>query len=151
MGSKLKLRIMLTTLLLLLGVGGYWYMSTRESDPMEVVALIQKNINPKDGSIMDYAGDINFRGMESVGYELIGDDKVRIYFGDLQFTMDEDDLLDEKLQASLAHIGFNIERNKKTGKYIVKYKGEKVKLFGEHTSKKKDTDSGLNNKDTDKK
>lgn len=125
-------------------------MSTRESDPMEVVALIQKNINPKDGSILDYAGDINYRGIESVGYELIGDEKVRIYFGDLQFTMDEDDLMDEQLKASLAHIGFSIERNKKTGKYIVKYKGEQVKLFGEHTSKKKGEDNGLDNSDTKK-
>ena len=61
-----------------------------QNDPMQVIALIKKNINPKDGSIMDYAGDINFRGLDSVGYAHVDDDTLRIFFGDLQFDLEQD-------------------------------------------------------------
>lgn len=98
---------------------------------MEIVALIKKNINPKDGSIMDYAGDINFRGFDSIGYIPIDDTRVRIFFGDLQFEMKKEDFENEQLMENLKAIGFEIVRSKKTGKIVVKYKGEPVKLYKE--------------------
>lgn len=131
MATKMRLRILVTTLALVLASVTYVYLNTRQNDPMEVVALIKKNINPKDGSIMDYAGDINFRGLDSVGYIPIDDTQVRIFFGDLQFDMKKDDFENEQLMENLKVIGFEIGRNKKTGKIVVKYKGEPVKLYKE--------------------
>ena len=131
MATKMRLRILVTTLALVLASVTYVYLNTRQNDPMEVVALIKKNINPKDGSIMDYAGDINFRGLDSIGYIPIDDTQVRIFFGDLQFDMKKDDFENEQLMENLKAIGFEIGRNKKTGKIVVKYKGEPVKLYKE--------------------
>lgn len=131
MVTKMRLRILVTTLALVLASVTYVYLNTRQNDPMEVVALIKKNINPKDGSIMDYAGDINFRGLDSIGYIPIDDTQVRIFFGDLQFDMKKDDFENEQLMENLKAIGFEIGRNKKTGKIVVKYKGEPVKLYKE--------------------
>lgn len=89
--TKMRLRILITTIALVLASVTYVYLNTRQNDPMEIVALIKKNINPKDGSIMDYAGDINFRGFDSIGYIPIDDTRVRIFFGDLQFEMKKED------------------------------------------------------------
>lgn len=128
---SIKLRIIITTMLLCTALGAFYYVNTRQRDPMEVISLIARNINPKDGSIMDYAGDIHFRGPESVGYTVLKEDKIRIYFGDLQFDMDKDDFLNERLMETLKTIGIEIKMSKKTGKFIVKYKGEPVDLFME--------------------
>lgn len=129
--TKMRLRILITTIALVLASITYVYLNTRQNDPMEIVALIKKNINPKDGSIMDYAGDINFRGFDSIGYIPIDDTRVRIFFGDLQFEMKKEDFENEQLMENLKAIGFEIVRNKKTGKIVVKYKGEPVKLYKE--------------------
>lgn len=129
--TKMRLRILITTIALVLASVTYVYLNTRQNDPMEIVALIKKNINPKDGSIMDYAGDINFRGFDSIGYIPIDDTRVRIFFGDLQFEMKKEDFENEQLMENLKAIGFEIVRSKKTGKIVVKYKGESVKLYKE--------------------
>lgn len=129
--TKMRLRILITTIALVLASVTYVYLNTRQNDPMEIVALIKKNINPKDGSIMDYAGDINFRGFDSIGYIPIDDTRVRIFFGDLQFEMRKEDFENEQLMENLKAIGFEIVRSKKTGKIVVKYKGEPVKLYKE--------------------
>jgi len=129
--TKMRLRILITTVALVLASVTYVYLNTRQNDPMEIVALIKKNINPKDGSIMDYAGDINFRGFDSIGYIPIDDTRVRIFFGDLQFEMKKEDFENEQLMENLKAIGFEIVRSKKTGKIVVKYKGEPVKLYKE--------------------
>ena len=129
--TKMRLRILITTIALVLASVTYVYLNTRQNDPMEIVALIKKNINPKDGSIMDYAGDINFRGYDSIGYIPIDDTRVRIFFGDLQFEMKKEDFENEQLMENLKAIGFEIVRSKKTGKIVVKYKGEPVKLYKE--------------------
>ena len=129
--TKMRLRILITTIALVLASVTYVYLNTRQNDPMEIVALIKKNINPKDGSIMDYAGDINFRGFDSIGYIPIDDTRVRIFFGDLQFEMKKKDFENEQLMENLKAIGFEIVRSKKTGKIVVKYKGEPVKLYKE--------------------
>lgn len=129
--TKMRLRILVTTIALVLASVTYVYLNTRQNDPMEIVALIKKNINPKDGSIMDYAGDINFRGFDSIGYIPIDDTRVRIFFGDLQFEMKKEDFENEQLMENLKAIGFEIVRSKKTGKIVVKYKGEPVKLYKE--------------------
>ena len=129
--TKTRLRILITTIALVLASVTYVYLNTRQNDPMEIVALIKKNINPKDGSIMDYAGDINFRGFDSIGYIPIDDTRVRIFFGDLQFEMKKEDFENEQLMENLKAIGFEIVRSKKTGKIVVKYKGEPVKLYKE--------------------
>lgn len=129
--TKMRLRILITTVALVLASVTYVYLNTRQNDPMEIVALIKKNINPKDGSIMDYAGDINFRGFDSIGYIPIDDTRVRIFFGDLQFEMKKEDFENEQLMENLKTIGFEIVRSKKTGKIVVKYKGEPVKLYKE--------------------
>lgn len=131
MRAMMRWRILITSLVLIIGMGVYYYANTRTTDPFEVVALIKKNINPKDGSIMDYAGDINFRGPESVGYEILNEEDIRIYFGDLQFDMKKDDLLNKELIANLKAIGIEIVQSKKTHKFVVKYKGEPVSLYGE--------------------
>lgn len=129
--TKMRLRILITTIALVLASVTYVYLNTRQNNPMEIVALIKKNINPKDGSIMDYAGDINFRGFDSIGYIPIDDTRVRIFFGDLQFEMKKEDFENEQLMENLKAIGFEIVRSKKTGKIVVKYKGEPVKLYKE--------------------
>ena len=129
--TKMRLRILVTTIALVLASVTYVYLNTRQNDPMEIVALIKKNINPKDGSIMDYAGDINFRGFDSIGYIPVDDTRVRIFFGDLQFEMKKEDFENEQLMENLKAIGFEIVRSKKTGKIVVKYKGEPVKLYKE--------------------
>ncbi len=129
--TKMRLRILITTIALVLASVTCVYLNTRQNDPMEIVALIKKNINPKDGSIMDYAGDINFRGFDSIGYIPIDDTRVRIFFGDLQFEMKKEDFENEQLMENLKAIGFEIVRSKKTGKIVVKYKGEPVKLYKE--------------------
>lgn len=129
--TKMRLRILITTIALVLASVTYVYLNTRQNDPMEIVALIKKNINPKDDSIMDYAGDINFRGFDSIGYIPIDDTRVRIFFGDLQFEMKKEDFENEQLMENLKAIGFEIVRSKKTGKIVVKYKGEPVKLYKE--------------------
>lgn len=129
--TKMRLRILVTTIALVLASVTYVYLNTRQNDPMEIVALIKKNINPKDGSIMDYAGDINFRGFDSIGYIPIDDTRVRIFFGDLQFEMKKEDFENEQLMENLKAIGFEIVRSKKTVKIVVKYKGEPVKLYKE--------------------
>lgn len=129
--TKMRLCILITTVALVLASVTYVYLNTRQNDPMEIVALIKKNINPKDGSIMDYAGDINFRGFDSIGYIPIDDTRVRIFFGDLQFEMKKEDFENEQLMENLKAIGFEIVRSKKTGKIVVKYKGEPVKLYKE--------------------
>lgn len=129
--TKMRLRILITTIALVLASVTYVYLNTRQNDPMEIVVLIKKNINPKDGSIMDYAGDINFRGFDSIGYIPIDDTRVRIFFGDLQFEMKKEDFENEQLMENLKAIGFEIVRSKKTGKIVVKYKGEPVKLYKE--------------------
>ena len=125
----MKIKIVLTTLLLVIGVGGFFYMSNKKTDPIEVVELIQRNINAK-GEITDYAGDINFRGFDSVGYEPIKDG-VRVYFGDLQMDIKNEDLTDDFL-AKLHNIGIDVEISEKTGDAIVTYMGKEVALFGKH-------------------
>lgn len=48
----MKLKIVLTTLVFILMCGVFYRVNTMQNDPMQVIALIKKNINPKDGSIM---------------------------------------------------------------------------------------------------
>ena len=61
---------------------------------------------------------------------MLGNKKIRIHFGDLQFDLKEEDLLDDTLMANLKAIGFEVVLNKKTGKYVVKWRGNEVSLFG---------------------
>lgn len=65
-----------------------------------------------------------------MGYELLGNKKIRIHFGDLQFDLKEEDFLDDTLMANLRAIGFDIVLNKKTGKCVVKWHDKPVSLFG---------------------
>lgn len=122
----MKIKILITTLVFALALGIYYHAVSAQNDPLEVISLIKKNINPKDGSIMDYAGDINYRGPESVGYAMVGDKKLRIFFGDLQFDLNQEELNDEAYRVQLKAIGITLRQNKKTGKLIVEYHGEEV-------------------------
>lgn len=135
MRGRMRVRVLLTTLLFALALGAYYYINTQRNDPLDVIRIIQKSIDPKDGSIKDYVGDIKFKGPDSVGYELVSDNNIRIHFGDLQFDMSQEDLLNDKLVASLGAIGITIDVNKKTNKYIVKYKGEPVSLYGRNAGR----------------
>lgn len=49
---------------------------------------------------MDYAGDINFRGLDSVGYAHVDDDTLRIFFGDLQFDLEQDVINTDEMRTS---------------------------------------------------
>ena len=122
----MKLKIVLTTLVFILMCGVFYHVNTMQNDPMQVIALIKKNINPKDGSIMDYAGDINFRGLDSVGYGHVDDDTLRIFFGDLQFDLEQDVINTDEMRTQLKAIGITLQQDKKTKKVIVQYHGEDV-------------------------
>ena len=122
----MKLKIVLTTLVFILMCGVFYHVNTMQNDPMQVIALIKKNINPKDGSIMDYAGDINFRGLVSVGYAHVDDDTLRIFFGDLQFDLEQDVINTDEMRTQLKAIGITLRQDKKTKKVIVQYRGEDV-------------------------
>ena len=122
----MKLKIVLTTLVFILMCGVFYRVNTMQNDPMQVIALIKKNINPKDGSIMDYAGDINFRGLDSVGYVHVDDDTLRIFFGDLQFDLEQDVINTDEMRTQLKAIGITLRQDKKTKKVIVQYHGEDV-------------------------
>lgn len=122
----MKLKIVLTTLVFILMCGVFYRVNTMQNDPMQVIALIKKNINPKDGSIMDYAGDINFRGPDSVGYAHVDDDTLRIFFGDLQFDLEQDVINTDEMRTQLKAIGITLRQDKKTKKVIVQYRGEDV-------------------------
>lgn len=122
----MRLKIVLTTLVFILMCGVFYHVNTMQNDPMQVIALIKKNINPKDGSIMDYAGDINFRGLASVGYAHIDDDTLRIFFGDLQFDLEQDVINTDEMRTQLKAIGITLRQDKKTKKVIVQYHGEDV-------------------------
>lgn len=122
----MKLKIVLTTLVFILMCGVFYHVNTMQNDPMQVIALIKKNINPKDGSIMDYAGDINFRGQDSVGYAHVDDDTLRIFFGDLQFDLEQDVINTDEMRTQLKAIGITLRQDKKTKKVIVQYRGEDV-------------------------
>lgn len=122
----MKLKIVLTTLVFILMCGVFYHVNTMQNDPMQVIALIKKNINPKDGSIMDHAGDINFRGLDSVGYAHVDDDTLRIFFGDLQFDLEQDVINTDEMRTQLKAIGITLRQDKKTKKVIVQYHGENV-------------------------
>ena len=122
----MKLKIVLTTLVFIIMCGVFYHVNTMQNDPMQVIALIKKNINPKDGSIMDYAGDINFRGLDSVGYAHVDDDTLRIFFGDLQFDLEQDVINTDEMRTQLKAIGITLRQDKKTKKVIVQYRGEDV-------------------------
>lgn len=122
----MKLKIVLTTLVFILMCGVFYHVNTMQNDPMQVIALIKKNINPKDGSIMDYAGDINFHGLDSVGYAHVDDDTLRIFFGDLQFDLEQDVINTDEMRTQLKAIGITLRQDKKTKKVIVQYHGEDV-------------------------
>lgn len=122
----MKLKIVLTTLVFILMCGVFYHVNTMQNDPMQVIALIKKNINPKDGSIMDYTGDINFRGLDSVGYARVDDDTLRIFFGDLQFDLEQDVINTDEMRTQLKAIGITLRQDKKTKKVIVQYHGEDV-------------------------
>lgn len=122
----MKLKIVLTTLVFILMCGVFYHVNTMQNDPMQVIALIKKNINPKDGSIMDYTGDINFRGLDSVGYAHVDDDTLRIFFGDLQFDLEQDVINTDEMRTQLKAIGITLRQDKKTKKVIVQYHGEDV-------------------------
>lgn len=122
----MKLKIVLTTLVFILMCGVFYHVNTMQNDPMQVIALIKKNINPKDGSIMDYAGDINFCGLDSVGYAHVDDDTLRIFFGDLQFDLEQDVINTDEMRTQLKAIGITLRQDKKTKKVIVQYHGEDV-------------------------
>lgn len=122
----MKLKIVLTTLVFILMCGVFYHVNTMQNDPMHVIALIKKNINPKDGSIMDYTGDINFRGLDSVGYAHVDDDTLRIFFGDLQFDLEQDVINTDEMRTQLKAIGITLRQDKKTKKVIVQYHGEDV-------------------------
>lgn len=122
----MKLKIVLTTLVFILMCGVFYHVNTMQNDPMQVIALIKKNINPKDGSIMDYAGDINFRGLDSVGYAHVDDDTLRIFFGDLQFDLEQDVINTDEMRTQLKAIGITLRQDKKTKKVNVQYRGEDV-------------------------
>ncbi len=122
----MKLKIVLTTLVFILMCGVFYHVNTMQNDPMQVIALIKKNINPKDGSIMDYAGDINFRGLDSVGDAHVDDDTLRIFFGDLQFDLEQDVINTDEMRTQLKAIGITLRQDKKTKKVIVQYHGEDV-------------------------
>ena len=122
----MKLKIVLTTLVFILMCGVFYHVNTMQNDPMQVIALIKKNINPKDGSIMDYAGDINLRGQDSVRYAHVDDDTLRIFFGDLQFDLEQDVINTDEMRTQLKAIGITLRQDKKTKKVIVQYRGEDV-------------------------
>lgn len=43
----MKLKIVLTTLVFILMCGVFYHVNTMQNDPMQVIALIKKNINPR--------------------------------------------------------------------------------------------------------
>lgn len=123
----MKLRIALTTVFIVLACALFYNLNTRQNDPMEVISLIKKNINPKDGSILDYAGDIDFRGLDSVGYAQVDDDTLRIYFGNLQMDIDQDVINTDEMRTQLKAIGITLRQDKKTHEVIVQYHGQDTK------------------------
>lgn len=123
----MKLRIALTTVFIVLACALFYNLNTRQNDPMEVIALIKKNINPKDGSILDYAGDIDFRGLDSVGYAQVDDDTLRIYFGNLQMDINQDVINTDEMRTQLKAIGITLRQDKKTHEVIVQYHGQDTK------------------------
>lgn len=123
----MKLRIALTTVFIVLACALFYNLNTRQNDPMEVITLIKKNINPKDGSILDYAGDIDFRGLDSVGYAQVDDDTLRIYFGNLQMDINQDVINTDEMRTQLKAIGITLRQDKKTHEVIVQYHGQDTK------------------------
>lgn len=123
----MKLRIALTTVFIVLACALFYNLNTRQNDPMEVISLIKKNINPKDGSILDYAGDIDYRGLDSVGYAQVDDDTLRIYFGNLQMDIDQDVINTDEMRTQLKAIGITLRQDKKTHEVIVQYHGQDTK------------------------
>ena len=116
----MKLRIFISTVVLIAICGLFFVMNSQKNDPYEVIALINRNTNQATGEILDYAG----------GYDTLDNGKIRIYFGDLQFDIGQDEVDSEEFMQLFKHLGFDMTQNKKTGKINVKYKGEDLQLMG---------------------
>ncbi len=126
----MKLRIFISTVVLVAICGFFFIMNSQKNDPYEVIALINRNTNQATGEILDYAGDIGWTGPDCVGYDTLDNGKIRIYFGDLQFDIGQDEVDSEEFMQLFKHLGFDMTQNKKTGKINVKYKGEDLRLMG---------------------
>ena len=60
------------------------------------------------------------------GYAHVDDDTLRIFFGDLQFDLEQDVINTDEMRTQLKAIGITLRQDKKTKKVIVQYRGEDV-------------------------
>lgn len=131
--NKAVFRIVVGVIIMALGLGVYIYIASERANPVPVVEYIYKRYNPDKKEFNDLTNEIGFDGIDSLGYDQLNNKEVRIKWGNMLFTLNEDDLNDKGLMTMINRMGMTVEKktDEDTGKntFIVKYKGEKIDLY----------------------
>lgn len=134
--NKIMLRIGLCVILLTAAVGGYIYIANSRPNPTKIVEYIYRRYDPDKGGFNDLTDELGFTGIDSLGYDQLDNQTVRIKWGNKRYAFDVtvDDLLNnKKLVQMINRMGMTIQvkHDKKTdtNTFIVKYRGEKVSEY----------------------
>jgi hypothetical protein len=124
--------VFIGVILMAFGLGVYLYIANNRADPVPTVEYIYKRYNPSTGLLNDFTNEIDFQGYDSLGYDQLDNEEVRIKFGTMLFTLNLQDLENEGLMQMLNKMGLEItvetsERGKNT--FIVEYKGKQVEKY----------------------
>lgn len=130
--NRIMVRIMLAVALVTVGVGVYIYFVNSSPDPVKAVQYIYKRYDPTKRVFNDMTNELGFDGLDSLGYDQIDNETVRIRWGNNHYAFDikVKDLENEELMKMLNRMGMTIDLEQdeetKTNTFIVKYRGDRV-------------------------
>jgi hypothetical protein len=124
----MKLKVVVVLVIAGLVCFATYYASTQLGDPYQLVDMIGKHIGPY-GEIVDYSNDLGVESDADIGYKIKDNGVYQIIFGKINVKLDEKLLLDERMNVALGKIGIKVYRNKETGEFYFKYKGEDMQRF----------------------
>lgn len=130
--NKIMVRIFACVILVTLAVGAYIYIANSKPDPMKMVQYIYRRYDPDKRTFNDLTDELGFTGIDSLGYDQLDNETVRIRWGNSRYAFDISisDLYNKDLMKMINNMGMTIQvkHDKKTdtNTFIVKYRGEPV-------------------------
>jgi hypothetical protein len=123
-----KLRVIVILIVAAVVAGGTYMLSTSLGDPYQLAEMIGKYIGP-NGEIIDYSNDIGVMSDADIGYKIKSNGTYQIIYGKINIKLDEELLLDKRMNVALNKIGIKVYRSQETGEFYFKYKGEDMSRF----------------------
>jgi hypothetical protein len=124
----MKLKVFVVLVLAAVAAFATYYANTQMGDPYQLVDMIVKHIGPT-GEIVDFSDDLGVDSDADIGYKKKAKGIYQIIYGKINIKLDEELLLDKRMNTALNRIGIKVYRNKETGEFYFKYKGEDMQLF----------------------